>query len=287
MKRLHLLCNAHLDPVWMWEWEEGAAETLSTFRTAADLCEKFGAFVFNHNEVILYEWVETYEPELFARIQRLVRDGRWHIMGGWFLQPDCNMSSGESLVRQALAGRTYFREKFGVAPTTAINFDPFGHSRGIVQILAKSGYDSYLFGRPDQNDCPLPDSDFIWVGYDGSEVAGHRFIAWYNSQLGKARGKIEKFLEDNAARETGLVLWGVGNHGGGPSHKDLEDLTALIAESKDVEIVHSTPERYFAEIAASGPPRGRHAADLNAWGVGCYTSQVRLKQKHRLLESAL
>ncbi|HOC72907.1 MAG TPA: glycoside hydrolase family 38 C-terminal domain-containing protein [Candidatus Hydrogenedentes bacterium] len=287
MKRLHLLCNAHLDPVWMWEWEEGAAETLSTFRTAADLCEKFGAFVFNHNEVILYEWVETYEPELFARIQRLVRDGRWHIMGGWFLQPDCNMSSGESLVRQALAGRTYFREKFGVAPTTAINFDPFGHSRGIVQILAKSGYDSYLFGRPDQNDCPLPDSDFIWVGYDGSEVAGHRFIAWYNSQLGKARGKIEKFMEDNAARETGLVLWGVGNHGGGPSHKDLEDLTALIAESKDVEIVHSTPERYFAEIAASGPPRGRHAADLNAWGVGCYTSQVRLKQKHRLLESAL
>lgn len=287
MKRLHLLCNAHLDPVWMWEWEEGAAETLSTFRTAADLCEKFGAFVFNHNEVILYEWVETYEPELFARIQRLVREGRWHIMGGWFLQPDCNMSSGESLVRQALAGRTYFREKFGVAPTTAINFDPFGHSRGIVQILAKSGYDSYLFGRPDQNDCPLPDSDFIWVGYDGSEVAGHRFIAWYNSQLGKARGKIEKFMEDNAARETGLVLWGVGNHGGGPSHKDLEDLTALIAESKDVEIVHSTPERYFAEIAASGPPRGRHAADLNAWGVGCYTSQVRLKQKHRLLESAL
>ena len=287
MKRLHLLCNAHLDPVWMWEWEEGAAETLSTFRTAADLCEKFGAFVFNHNEVILYEWVETYEPELFARIQRLVREGRWHIMGGWFLQPDCNMSSGESLVRQALAGRTYFREKFGVAPTTAINFDPFGHSRGIVQILAKSGYDSYLFGRPDQNDCPLPDSDFIWVGYDGSEVAGHRFIAWYNSQLGKARGKIEKFMEDNAGRETGLVLWGVGNHGGGPSHKDLEDLTALIAESKDVEVVHSTPERYFAEIAASGPPRGRHAADLNAWGVGCYTSQVRLKQKHRLLESAL
>ena len=287
MKRLHLLCNAHLDPVWMWEWEEGAAETLSTFRTAADLCEKFGAFVFNHNEVILYEWVETYEPELFARIQRLVREGRWHIMGGWFLQPDCNMPSGESLVRQALAGRTYFREKFGVTPTTAINFDPFGHSRGIVQILAKSGYDSYLFGRPDQNDCPLPDSDFIWVGYDGSEVAGHRFIAWYNSQLGKAREKIGKFLEDNAARETGLVLWGVGNHGGGPSHKDLEDLTALIAGSKDVEIVHSTPEAYFAEIAASGPPRERHAADLNAWGVGCYTSQVRLKQKHRLLENAL
>lgn len=287
MKRLHLLCNAHLDPVWMWEWEEGAAEVLSTFRTAADLCEKFGAFVFNHNEVILYEWVETYEPELFARIQRLVKAGRWHIMGGWFLQPDCNMPSGESLVRQALAGRRYFGEKFGVTPTTAINFDPFGHSRGIVQILAKSGYDSYLFGRPDQNDRPLPDADFIWVGYDGSEVAAHRFIAWYNSQLGKARQKMEQFLTDQKDREIGLVLWGVGNHGGGPSLKDVQDVTAFIAETKDVEIVHSTPEGYFADRAMNGGARERHAEDLNAWGVGCYTSQVRLKQKHRLLENEL
>ena len=187
MRRLHLLCNAHLDPVWLWEWEEGAAETLSTFRTAADLCEKDGSFVFNHNEVILYQWVETYEPELFARIQKLVRAGRWHVMGGWFLQPDCNMISGESFVRQILAGRRYFFEKFGVTPTTALNFDPFGHTRGLVQVLKKSGYDSYLFGRPGQEDCALPDADFIWVGYDGSEIQGHRFIAWYNSQLGKAR----------------------------------------------------------------------------------------------------
>lgn len=287
MKRLHLLCNAHLDPVWMWEWEEGAAETLSTFRTAADLCEKFDAFVFNHNEVILYRWVEEFEPELFARIQRLVKAGRWHIMGGWFLQPDCNMTSGESFVRQIIAGRSYFMEKFGAFPTTAINFDPFGHTRGLVQVLKKSGYDSYLFGRPDQNDCPLPDADFIWVGLDGSEVQGHRFIAWYNSQLGKARQKIETFLKDNDARDPGLVLWGVGNHGGGPSHKDLEDLTALIAETKDVELVHSTPENYFREVRESGRTLERHHADLNAWGVGCYTSQVRIKQKHRLLENEL
>ncbi len=287
MKRLHLLCNAHLDPVWLWEWEEGAAETLSTFRTAADLCEKYDAFIFNHNEVILYQWVETYEPELFARIQKLVKAGRWHIMGGWFLQPDCNMTSGESFVRQILAGRRYFGEKFGVTPTTAINFDPFGHTRGLVQVLKKSGYDSYLFGRPAQEDCPLPDADFIWVGYDGSEIQGHRFIVWYNSQLGKAREKMETFLRDQKDREIALVLWGVGNHGGGPSHKDLADVTALIAETKDVEIVHATPEQYFREVRESGKPLGKHAAPINPWGVGCYTSQVRIKQKHRLLENEL
>ena len=182
MKRLHLLCNAHLDPYWLWEWEEGAAEALSTFRTAADFCEKYDGFVFNHNEVILYRWVEEYEPALFTRIQRLVAEGKWHIMGGWYLQPDCNMPSGESFVRQVLAGRIYFQEKFGVAPTTAINFDPFGHTRGLVQILAKSGYDSYIHCRPDQNDCPLPDeADYCWVGYDGSEVAAHRTLTWYGT----------------------------------------------------------------------------------------------------------
>ncbi|MCX5759100.1 MAG: hypothetical protein NTU83_11445 [Candidatus Hydrogenedentes bacterium] len=123
MNRLHLICNAHLDPVWLWEWEEGAAEALSTFRTAADLCEEFEEFVFNHNEVTLYKYVEEYEPALFARIQKLVAAGRWHVMGGWYLQPDCNMPCGESFVRQILIGKAYFKEKFGVEPTTAINFD--------------------------------------------------------------------------------------------------------------------------------------------------------------------
>lgn len=72
-KNLYLVCNAHLDPVWLWEWEEGAAEALSTFRTAAQLCEEFEEFVFNHNEVVLYKWVESYEPALFRKIQQLVQ----------------------------------------------------------------------------------------------------------------------------------------------------------------------------------------------------------------------
>jgi len=167
---VHLVCNAHLDPVWLWEWEEGAAEAVSTFRTAADLCEEFEGFVFNHNEVVLYQWIEEYEPELFERIQKLVEAGKWHIMGGWYLQPDCNMPSGEGLVRQILAGREYFWKKFGVRPTTAINFDAFGHTRGLVQILAKSGYDSYLHCRPTNIDYPQQEHDYIWVGYDGSEI---------------------------------------------------------------------------------------------------------------------
>ncbi len=286
MKRLHLICNAHLDPYWQWDWDEGAAAAISTFRTAADLCEEYGSFVFNHNEVILYRWIEEYEPSLFKRIQGLVKAGKWHIMGGWYLQPDCNMPSGESFVRQILLGKSYFMEKFGVEPTTAINFDPFGHTRGLAQILKKTGYDSYLFCRPDQTWTQLEDDDFIWVGFDGSEVAGHRVSSFYNAQLGKARAKVESWIESSGDREIGVVLWGVGNHGGGPSRQDIEALDALAEETGDREIFHSTPERFFRERAEASE-RPKHANDINPWGVGCYTSMVRVKQKHRQLENEL
>src|SRR5690554_5323022 len=228
MNRVHLLCNAHLDPAWLWEIEEGIGETLSTFRIAADFCEEFDAFVFNHNEVILYQWVEEYDPALFERIRSLVQAGKWHIMGGWYLQPDCNMPSGESFVRQMLVGRHYFKEKFNRVPTTAINFDPFGHTRGLVQIMAKSGFDSYIVCRPIQEDCPLPSDEVNWIGYDGSSIIAHRTFGFYLTSKGKAGEKVEKWIETYPERNPGLVLWGIGNHGGGPSREDLAQLKELM-----------------------------------------------------------
>jgi alpha-mannosidase len=287
MKRqIHLICNAHLDPVWLWEWQEGAAEALSTFRTAAELCENNATFVFNHNEVILYEWVREYEPGLFERIKNLVQKGQWHIMGGWYLQPDCNMPSGESFVRQILAGRLYFREHFGVAPTTAINFDPFGHSRGLVQILAKSGFDSYLFGRPGDQWMKMDNAPFVWVGFDGSKIIGRRFTGWYNTALGKSRMQIEERMTQSPNSQE-AILWGVGNHGGGPSRKDLADINALIKQQSDVEILHSTPEAYFAQVKKTADTLPHRSTDLNPWAIGCYTSMTCIKQKHRRLENEL
>ncbi|MFA5204382.1 MAG: glycoside hydrolase family 38 C-terminal domain-containing protein [Lentisphaeria bacterium] len=287
MKTLHLVCNAHLDPVWQWPWEEGAAAAISTFRVAADFGEEFDGFVFNHNEAVLYRWVEEYEPALFARIQKLVAQGKWHILGGWYLQPDCNMPSGESLVRQILVGKRYFQEKFGVEPTTAVNFDTFGHSRGLVQILKKAGYDSYLFCRPDAAARPLPANDFLWVGYDGSEIVGHRSVEYYNSGFGQAANKIKGWLDGQKEQEVSLCLWGIGDHGGGPSRLDLQNLAALIKETTACTIRHSSPEAYFREFLAGAPALPRHTGDLNPIFVGCYTSQIRIKQKHRQLENEL
>ncbi|MFH2002777.1 MAG: hypothetical protein ABIK28_24110 [Planctomycetota bacterium] len=286
-KRVHLICNAHIDPVWLWEWEEGAGVALSTFRTAADLCGEFDGFVFNHNEAILYEWIEEYEPTLFKRIQQLVKNGKWHIMGGWYLQPDCNMPSGESFVRQALLGRSYFQGRFGVEPRVAVNLDPFGHSRGLVQILAKSGYEAYLYCRPVLADSGLPADEVLWEGFDGSRIYAVLGLAHYNSSLGEARSRVEAWLKDQAHRRNSALLWGVGNHGGGASREDLRELSKLMKRADQIEICHSTPEAYLKDLKKRRNKMPVHCGGINPWAVGCYTSMARVKQRHRALESAL
>jgi len=284
-KTLFLVCNAHLDPVWLWEWQEGAAEALSTFRTAAQLCDEFEEFVFTHNEALLYRWIEEYEPGLFDRIKELVNRKKWHILGGWYIQPDCNMPSGESFVRQILAGKRYFRKKFGVEPKTAVNFDPFGHTRGLVQILIKSGYTSYLFCRPDRDWLDLPAEDFVWVGYDGSKILSHRASEHYNSAKGKAAERVKKWMADNPEKKVGILLWGIGNHGGGPSREDLNGLRKLMANQKDRDIRHGTPEAYFSALMKQPGRLPLHSQDLNPWAVGCYTSMAAVKKKHRDMEN--
>ena len=286
-RKVHLVCNAHIDPVWLWEWPEGAGEAMSTFRTAARFCEERSGFVFSHNESLLYEWIEEYEPALFRRIRTLVRRKRWAVLGGWFVQPDCNMPSGESFIRQILIGKRYFRKAFGVDVKTAANLDPFGHTRGLVQILAKSGYHSYLFCRPDRSFAVLPGDDFRWIGYDGSEVLASRAEAHYNSRGGGARAKVEDWLRAHPDRTPSLLLWGIGNHGGGASERDLDDIDKMRAEEPGADIVHSTAEAYFEEVGRERGRLPRFDRGLNPWAVGCYTTMSRVKRAHRQLENEL
>ena len=288
-KKLHLICNAHLDPVWQWEWEEGAAEALSTFRIAADFCDEYDNFVFCHNEALLYQWIEEYDMPLFEKIRRLVKEGKWHIMGGWHLQPDCNMPSGEFFVRQIMSGRKYFLEKFGVVPKVAINVDPFGHTRGLVQILNKTGYEGYMFMRPGNGDkwIKLPADEFKWVGYDDSEITAVRHGS-YNSRKGNAIGKVKGFFDRCPEDDFVLCLWGIGNHGGGPSKKDIDDINAFAKEMKEQgghEIIHSTPEMFIDELNKSDRVLPKVERSLNPWSTGCYTSQVRIKQQYRACEN--
>lgn len=282
MKELHMVCNAHLDPVWLWQRPEGIAEAISTFRVAADFCEEFEGFVFNHNESVLYEWVEENEPELFERIKTLVNQGKWRIMGGWYLQPDCVMPSGESLIRQIETGLNYFKEKFGVRPYAAINFDPFGHSRGLVQILKKCGYEAYVFMRPSEVEC---DNDFIWKGFDSSEIIAHKLMCGYNSHKGAIIEKVERMLEREYGNGINTMFWGIGDHGGGPSREDLKKLKEYMEKNPEKGLIHSWCENYFSRIDRT--KLKSFDKSLNYTMVGCYTSMVRIKQKHRRLENEL
>ena len=283
MKEVHLICNAHLDPIWQWDWPEGASAVLSTFQSAVNLAEKFD-YIFCHNEVTVYKYVEEYAPALFVKIQELVEKGKWHIMGGWYLQPDCNMPSGESFVRQIQEGKRYFKEKFGKEPTTAINFDPFGHTVGLVQILKKSGQNGYLFMRPYRGDAALPAEQFIWRGLDGSEVKACR-TGGYNSPLGGAVDNIKEKVSVRPQTEDNIcVLWGVGNHGGGPSAKDLAEITAMMQEENaEFHYVHSTPEK----LVESMQPTEVWDKSLRLSMPGCYTSMNKIKKLHAKLENEL
>lgn len=206
-------------------------------------------------------------------------------MGGWYIQPDCNGLCGESYVRQIEVGRKYFKEKFNVTPTVAINFDSFGHSTGMPQILAKTGHNGYLFCRPMKHEQKFDMRQFFWVSKDGSKikVARAEDNTVYISRFGKAYEDIKRKASYYEDLEYGVALWGVGNHGGVNSRKDLEDVAKLIEETKDYEIVHSTPEKYFADIN----PTIEYEGSIQPRIIGSYTSMNSLKGLNAELERKL
>ena len=290
-KILHLICNSHIDPVWQWDWDEGAGAALATFYAACNLLDKYD-FVFCHNEVILYEYIEKYDPELFERIKKLIVEGKWKIMGGWYCQPDCFVPSGESFIRQITLGREYFWEKFGQRPTTALNFDSFGHTRGLPQILKKTGFDSYIFCRPMMwyvsipNFVDYPHGPFLWEGYDGSRIKALRYEDEkhnYTTALGYAKQQIIEKEQDYDYLDIIPILWGVGNHGGLSSEKDLEDIMMLQDEKKgEWEIIHSSLEDYFAAVHPEQVEKRQIFVFSKA-----YSSINAIKLAHDQLENAL
>lgn len=281
-QRVHLVCNAHIDPIWQWEWQEGASTVLSTFSSAARLAEKYD-YIFCHNEVSAYKYVEEYAPELFEKIKHLVKIGKWRIIGGWYLQSDSNIPMGESFVRQIQIGRDYFMKHFGAAPTTAFNGDPFGHTRGLVQIIKKCGQDSLITCRPRPDELPFDSNIFVWKGFDGSQIKVYRSPDGYNSPLGTSAKAILEKLTRRENEDVTCVMWGVGNHGGGPSAKDIEDISKLIEDDSKYEMLHSTPEAFFAEL----DPTYTVEQSLHISMPGCYTACMAVKQKHLELENEL
>lgn len=281
--KLHMIGNAHLDPVWFWRWPEGYQEVKATFRSALDRMNETPDFTFTCSAAAYYEWLEEDEPEMFAEIKRRVEEGRWSIVGGWWIQPDCNAPCGESFVRQGLIAQRYFRSRFGHAARTAYNVDSFGHNGMLPQIFRLSGMDRYVFMRPMKHEKMIPSNIFVWQSADGSRVDAFRipiaYCTWEPDLRVRMEGCVAEMPED--APET-MVFYGVGNHGGGPTKVNIAAIESMKAE---MNAEFSDPDRFFDGLDDSRLPVVR--GELLHHASGCYSAHSGVKRWNRRAENAL
>ena len=282
---LHAIGNAHIDPVWLWRWTEGLETIRATFASVCERMKEFPDFRFTGSSAVFYWLLEQTDPELLTQIREHVRDGRWEIVGGWWVQPDCNIPCGESFVRQALYGQRYFQKTFGVAATVGYNPDSFGHAGTLPQILRKAGLVHYVFMRPGPHEKELPANVFWWQSPDGSRVLTARitrsYATWGNDLAEHVQASAEgapHFLNDY------IVFYGVGNHGGGPTIQNIRSLR----EHPDVQL--STLKSFFEAVEAqadSGAPLPTVAEELQHHARGCYTAHSEVKRHNRRTEHLL
>ncbi len=296
-RKLYLVGNAHIDHIWLWRWQEGYAEIKATFRSALDRMNEFPEFIFSCAGASYYQWVEENCPEMFEEIRRRVREGRWVIVGGWWVQPDCNLASGESYARHGLYSQRYFKEKFGVTARTGYNLDSFGHSGMLPQILRKSGMENYVFMRPNKREnARIPDL-FEWESEDGSRVMTFRLphsYAFWDSELDpEAEGSIEKqkiITTMKLAEEKDMdfmVFYGVGNHGGGPTIRSIRDLMHYQDIYGKDRILFSSPDAYFCAARENGLALPVYHDDFQHHSTGCYSAHSEVKKLNRRVENRL
>ena len=287
-KIVHMIGQAHLDPVWLWRWTEGRAEAIATSQSAVDRLDEYPDFQFVRGESQVYAWVAQEDPALFARIREYIRQGRWHVVNGMVIQPDMNLPNGESLVRQVLLGKRVMRELVGVEPRVAYCVDSFGHAGTLPQILARCGFDSFVFMRPGPHEKTLPSEVFWWQGPDGSRVLTFRIASAYQTRMGDHGVHIDEAVQAMPPQlDQTMCFFGVGNHGGGPTKEQIENVQALAASSEQFDIRFSSPADYFAAILPQAAELPVVAEELQFHAVGCYAAVSNLKRAHRQAENGL
>ena len=303
-KNFYFVGNAHIDPVWMWRWQEGSCEAKATIRSALDRIKEFPEFNFVCGASQVFEWIEEYDPDMFAEIRQRVQEGRFVIVNGWFVQPDCNLPSGEGFARQSLYGQRYFYEKFGVTARVGYNVDSFGHNANIPQILRKSGMDRYVALRPGPHEMEMPSHVLRWRSADGSEVLFSRILRAYQTTytLVSVRGDLLENVNDADALyarmeevdalasddcDSVLLFFGVGNHGGGPTIENLKSIRALQEKHPELGIHVSDMSDFFAEMEKRGEDVPVIEGDLQHHASGCYSAVSAIKTGVRRAEWAM
>ncbi len=290
---VHLIFNSHIDPVWLWPWTAGVDEILATCRSACNRLDAHPDLIFSRGEAWAYRMVEWLDPELFTRIRRHVEAGRWEIVGGWWIQPDCNQPSGWAMKKQIELGRNYFQKTFGASPRVAYNVDSFGHAATLPGYIHEAGQRYYVMMRPQEHEMPLPARLFRWRGYEGSpEIVTFRIARSYGSGGAVSR---EGFIGHVRAAATELpegiehtmCFLGVGDHGGGPT-EHLIDICRRHATALDgLRLVFSSPRRFFEAVQPQVERLPLVTGELQMHAIGCYSVHRGIKTALRRAEHGL
>lgn len=284
---LILAAHAHIDMNWMWSWQETVAAALATFRTMLDIMEEYPGFCFSQSQAAVYKLAEDYDPELMEEIKARIREGRWEITATAWVETDKNMPGAESLLRHIKCTRDYLRTHWDVDPASLeIDFSPdtFGHSANLPELDAFGAVKYYYHCRGLDGDQVL----YRWRAPSGREVLVYREPHWYN---GAVTPSLAAGLADISRRsgglKTGLMVYGVGDHGGGPTRRDVERALEMMEWPIFPRLRFGTFREFFQAAEAVRENLPVVAQELNCFAPGCYTTQSRLKMGNRRSERAL
>lgn len=226
--------HTHIDVAWLWPVKQTVEKAQRSFATVLDLMDRYPEYKFMSSQPQLYEFVKDQAPELYERIKQRVREGRWEVEGGMWLEADCNLTSGESLVRQILFGKRFMKSEFGVDSRIVWLPDVFGYSAAMPQIMKKSGIDRFVTSKISWNETNVaPYDSFTWQGIDGSEVftffitaRGETHGGRHTTYVGKTdpnyiMGTWKRYQQKEYNNET-IITFGYGDGGGGPTSEMLE-----------------------------------------------------------------
>jgi len=283
--------HAHMDLAWLWPIRETIRKCARTFATALALMERYPNYMFGASQPQQYDWVKRHYPELYARIKTRIAEGRWEVQGAMWVEPDANLTGGEALIRQILYGKRFYNDEFGKDPDCLWVPDTFGFSGALPQILAKSGVPYFMTQKLSWSLVTRhPYHTFWWAGIDGSKVLAHLPPeATYNSAAGpRSLLAAERNFREKGVSDRCLLLYGIGDGGGGPGEEHLERLAREADLAGLCPVVQEPARDFFRHIAADATRYPIWAGELYLERhQGTYTTQGRIKRYNRKLELAL
>ncbi|NJN32488.1 MAG: alpha-mannosidase, partial [Synechococcales cyanobacterium RM1_1_8] len=298
-RRIDLLGHAHLDMAWLWPVAETWAAAERTFESALALQAEFPALTFGHSSPALYAWIQEHRPELFARIKAAIAQGRWEVIAGPWIEPDCILPSGESLVRQLLYGQRYVQQELGVDNRVAWLPDSFGFCNQLPQILKQAGVDYFVTEKLLWNDTTeFPHPLFSWRSPDGTEITSY-MSARIGTQIDAVQmAEYGCAWEAATGEKRSLWLPGVGDHGGGPTREMLETAARWQESPFFPRMEFTTVQGYLDEVSDRSSPTPNSApipTPIPTWDRdlyleyhrGCYTSHADQKRHNRQSEALL